>query len=735
MINIEDNQIVTYGNNRSVTVYRDFSSANTYYIVPEPVIPLDDDGLPEFALVRYTDGADVAGTCSFQTELQVSADALAAVKAKLGGGITISQFDWQSVSVTFSFSTATSAGLALSATPSMYGANRASFVVHLPDAATYAAFENAFSPDGSAAGTFVLEYDVTALTRLPPAVVTVEFNSQTAYDYQKTISVSKNTWGHVTSRTIAIREHLQQSKAGKVTVTPGGSPLDAATSKRLQAWGNATLESDLEQAAAAADRMMDGNTADTFDMSAVASFRDVYEEGQVVPWYITPRAPIPAFSREVWPKVSSSVSTRNLKAAFTVQDLTRNAVASVELVVTYPLGGAEPAANNTCTFTPNSPSSWIFSAPGRSKAGVFDGTYSYHYVVNYADGSAPFRSAEIQANQSEVHITANDLNILLLEFRTDNVPFKSEGATGDALVDYVLVDLFFINQTSGQPIQFQQARLDAAKPNHLFKSPTHEPFANPCSYRLTYVLDGARQVVIDWQRTSLAAPASPTRSRAPVLILDSPFQSKTVSLFPLPPAGKQFAMVAISATYTDAINDLNEQHSWALTDFTSPPDGWHFLAPANKNVQVVSFQGSYVLDGVPNTVQAAKTSQAMFVLSPEMPLFSVEVDPSQVEWKNANYTQVVVTLYTKSDSGEKQGVMTLEPFHPENTLTQLYSYYFDASKSPECFYTAEYWVKDQPQAVLIGETQLSAQARLTLPGKPNVSQAKLARSVQPSTAL
>ncbi len=488
------------------------------------------------------------------------------------------------------------------------------------------AFVNAFGPSGSAAGIFMLEYNVTALTRLPPATVTVDFNSQTAYDYQRTTQVSRDTWGHVTSETVSIAEHLQQSKAGTVTVDPGGTPLSPDTQKLLVTWGNDTLQRDVEQAIAAATQMMDSNTAPTFSITAVSSFHNVFVQGQVVPWVITPRASIPAFSAADWEKVSSSVSIRPMKVAFTVQDLDRNGVASIELVVTYPVGASVPASNNTYQFTPASPSSWIFEAPGQSSGGVFDGAYTYHYVVHYSDGSAPFTSAEIKNDQSEVHITANDLNVLLLEFSADNVPFKATGATRSDLfvagalganlsVDYVLIDLFFVNQSTGQPIQLQQARLDATNKSHVFKSETHEPFGNPCSYRVTYVLTSAQNVVIDWQTTTLAAPAQTGTSTAPVLHLNSPFQGRTISLFPLAPAGQGKQMVAINATYTDSVNNVNEQNSWSITDFSKPPKIWSFLAPANKNVQVVSFDGTYVMAGVPYELQPTKTSQPMLVLN------------------------------------------------------------------------------------------------------------------------
>ncbi len=726
MINIEATRVIQYGSNQSATVYRDFTDANTYYIVPEPVIPRNDHGLPEFSLVSYTTGTEVTGTCSFQTELQVSDAALLAVRKELGSGITIGQFDWLSVKVIFHFATATQSALALIATPSMYGANRASFIIHLPDNATYKAFENAFGPDGSAAGAFMLEYDVTALTRLPPATVTVDFNSQTAYEYQRTVSVSRDTWGHVTSETVSITEHLQQSKAGTVTVDPGATQLDQATEKLLVQWGNDTLQNDVEQAVAAATQMMDSNSAPTFNMTAVSSFHNVFVKGQVVPWIIAPRASIPALSAADWKKVSSSVSVRPMTVAFTVQDLARNGVASIDLVVTYPVGSPTPAANNVYQFTPKSASSWIFKAPGQSRAGVFDGDYSYHYVVRYSDGSANFTSAEIDSDQSEIYMSANDLNVLWLNFTSENVPFKGTDATGPDLVDYLLIDLFFVNQTTGAPIQLQQAKLNAANKSHVFKSPTHEPFSNPCSYRLTYVLTSGAQVVINWQTTTLAAPVKKGggKAAAPVLAVNSPFQGKTISWWPLPPTGKTFQMASISATYTDSVNNLNEQHAWTITDFTKSPEIWYFLAPANKNVQIVNFEGTYILDNQPETLQSTKTSLNMLVISPDKPLFSVIVDPSQIEWTAGNFTEVVVTLYTKDskDSNDSlTNVTTLTSFHTANDLPQLYNYYLKSGETPVCYYKAEYWVENQVAPALIAETALTATSQLTLPGKPPAS--------------
>jgi len=717
MINIENTQVITYGSNQKVTVYRDFSDANLWYIVPEPVIPLNDAGLPEFSLVQYNgDKGQVSGTCSFQTELAESPDALEAVKNKLGSGMKIGQFDWQSVKVVFTFATADMANMQLIATPSMYGANRASFIIHLPDQATVNDFINAFGPSGSAAGTFMLEYDVTALTRLPPATVTVNFNSNTAYQYEKQVHVTKNCWGNVTSRSVTVQEHLSQSEAGKITVDPGAKPLDAATHQRLEAWGNATLEADVNQSVDQAMKIIGSNNSDSFSMSSVASFNNVYVEGQVVPWIITPRAPIPAFAAAHWKQVYSTVPNQNLAVAFTVQNLAKNGVESIDLVVTYSTQKTE----NSYEFTPEKPGTWIFKAPGSVAGGKYDPGYSYQYTVHYKAGGDPYKSPVLVNTDTDVYINANDLNVLQVTFDAANISFAGDTGgiqvTAQNQVDYVLVDFYFVNEADGDLVQDQQAKLDKTTRSHTFLSRTKLPFKNDFQYKLTYVLTNHQQVVIDWQRDNVAAVAR-RKAVAPVLTLNSPFVSRTVMVCPIdPPWGVAYDMIQLMATYSDEVNNLNEQNVWSVQKGKFP-EPWNFLAPANENGQIIGFQGEYIIGGSQHVIQAAKTPMPFINVSTTQETFSVEIDPSQVEWTNGPITQVVVNIYTKTKEKAQTNIGMVPAFTPKNTRSILYDFQFDTGTTPTYYYSAEYWIKDQPKPDRIGETKVEGQGILTLPGK------------------
>lgn len=718
MINIQNSQVINFGDSQSVTVYRDYSDTNKCYIVPMPVIAKDPDGTPAFSLVEYDQGSSKAGTCSFQTELHVSDEALAAVKAALGDGITIGQFDWKSVKAKFHFATAESSGLMLIATPSMYGANRASFVVHLPDQNTVNDFKNAFGPDGSAGGTFMLEYDVTALTKLPPAVVTADFNAQTAFEYQRTVHVSRDTWGHVTSESVSISEHLQQSQAGTITVDPGGQELDAETKKRLLAWGNATLQADVEIAVRQAQQMMDPQGAPTFSMSSVASFHNVYVEGQVVDWIISPTAQIEAFGADVWGKLFSQVSNRNLQTSFTVHDLSSNGVESIEVAVNYPVGAATPPPGNTHRFTPSDAGSWLFKAPGSDHAGAFDGNFSYTYTVNYKDGSQPFVSDAITSADSNIYLTANDLNILQVNFDASNVPFA--GGTGNAkhVVEHVLVEMFFVNENNGLSLGVQQVQLDAKTLSHRFQSMTHRPFNNPFQYRLTFALAEGMTWVVDWQQATNAGPVSDgMAAKVPTVNIASPFQEKLISLFLYTGKDQKFDMVSVNAQYNDAVNNLHEQHDWSLQSDPMTPENWLFAAPNNVNGQIVSYSGMYMLDGQPAQLQPANIGTTMILLRPGYSTFGVMVDPSEIDWKAGQYDQVVVQLYVKDDKGVRSDLSQFPAFHKDNLTSQLYNFTHADGTNPVYYYTVKYYVTGQPEPEVIVETKVEGDSQLVIPAR------------------
>ncbi len=701
MINVEHSQIITYGHDQKATVYQDFADTNKYYIVPTPVIPLNDQGVPEFSLVRYQSNKEVRGVCAFQVELSVSSEALTAVKQHLGS-VTIGQLDWQSAKAWFIFS-AGGATLNKVVEPSMYGSNRAGFVIQLPNEVAVNAFINAFGPSGSAGGTFSLQYDVTTLTRLPPVKVMVEFDSNIAYHYEKTVHESENIWGNVTSRSVTIRQCLTESQAGKVTIDPGGKPLTPALRQRMLTWANQTLEADVDQAVGSAIKIIGEKNSDDFSMSQVASFKNFYEVGQVVPWYITPEAAIPSFDASIWSKIFSKVSDQNLRVSFTITNLVSNAVASVELTVTYP---TKPTGN-TNTFKPSTPGNWLFQAPGHILAdGSYDGRYSYQYTVNYSGGSQPYKSPPISSLATEIQINANDLAILDVTFHAGNVAFAgSSGNSGSGSgneVQSVLVDFYFLNQASGV-VKNQQFTLDRSTTSYMVCSKMKLPFTNPYSYKLTYVLTDRQNLVIDWQQSNSNSQT-----------ITTPFQTVTVTPFFLAPADKEFDLVELQVTYSDKVNKIDEQHSWAVPGGVIPKP-WSFQAPRNQNGQQIQFSGMFIIGGAQSPIPEAITSMPFINISTTQAWHSVEVFPSQIEWTSKKISEVVVNLYTLTGINNKTNIRSFS-FNSKGPGKQLWGFLYDSQQTPVYYYDLHYWYTGEAEPGKITQTEVQGSGILVIPG-------------------
>jgi hypothetical protein len=672
MIDITKSEVITYGNNEKITIYQDHDDANTWYLTPTPVIPIEN-GVPQFSLVQYDTNQGKAGTCSFETELQVPPAALAAVQ-KAKPGFTQGQFDWQAggqVWFTFMLQDKT---LELGAQPSSYGGNRASFIVQLPNADAVNDFINAFGPGGSAGGTFKIEYVVTALTKLPPASVTVTFNSNIAYTYSKTVKVDKNVWGHVTSRRVTINQYLNESQAGTVAIDDGGQPLSPDMKQKLTAWGNQTLADDVNQAVDQAINIIGEENADNFSLNMVASFKNVYSEEQVVPWYITPMATLPSFSQDQWDKLYSTVENQTLDVGFTVLNLLANGVEQVELTVTYPTR----TTGNSHVFTSKTSGVWRFKADGSIVNGKYDPSYSYQYKVTYKDHSiTPYTSPEIETSDTQVVLDTGDLSVLHVSFTAQNV--FSSSSTADNKVESLNVSFNFVNQNGGA-VHNQQFTLDSKTPSHTVKSFTKLPALNDYQYKLVYVLSGGQEATIDYQSDS-----------SPSVMIDSPFQPVVVTPFVLV---SDYQMIELMATYSDTVNDINEQKTWAIQP-NKAGEQWTFLAPRNTIKQQIQYSGE-IIDTKGNQITIPQTqTEMMFInVSETQQSFGVQVDPSQIQFDTNSITQVVLTLFTWTAQKTRTNITDPAFTFLKGAPGRLYSFHYNTGETPTYFWTADYWYKD-----------------------------------------
>jgi hypothetical protein len=634
MINIQNTKTFRYDQDRStVTVYGDFDDPNKWYI--EPAISfarqmVDGVSLPSFSLTEYNTNEGIQGTCNFTTELTVSPEALQAVYDNLGHGITIGQFDWVNAQAFFMFQVG-GEEYTINAVPSRYASNRAAFVLHLPNQEWVNTFKTAFGPGQGSVSPFRAQYDVLALSKLPAVDVTVKYNSQIAFDYEKTVNVNKNVWGKETSRRETIKEQLKNSDAGDTIVNwnvPNPSP---ELQQRVLDWAWVTLEGLVQRAVDDAVRFVGEKNADKINMSATSSFERRYSENQVIEWSVIPFVQLPAFSQEEWSRLYSKAENRNLAVAFTVRDsLKNNDIQYVEVTVRYPT----KLTGNTFVFDQNGPTTWNFEADGTNP---FNPVYEYKYKVQFAEPGNSYESPWVSSADTTVVLPLTALGIQKAVFIGSNINFDD--------VDFVLID-FFYNLPNGVNKHEQRKMVDNVTPIEI-ASRSFLPSTNEYTYQLTYVMKDKRVVQVASRRVF------PPQNSDLVTIF-SPFQETMFSIGVINPSGAStlpsIRRVQVTGRYDDPQNSNTQSHQWSFTVPTGQEytegEPWTIDVIDNPAGAFIEYSGSLILsNGRIRQLSKVRNQWGFINLSYLETPFTVEVDPFQVDWAGG-VTMVQVDLFT-----------------------------------------------------------------------------------------
>jgi hypothetical protein len=731
MINIQNTKTIFYDQDKSqVTVYGDFDDPGKWYIVPAVQFArAAGTELPEFSLLEFDTNAGVQGLCSFTTELVVTPEAVQAVRNALGQGITIAQFDWVSAQAFFNFQIA-GEDQTINAVPSRYANNRAAFVITLPDQTWVNTFKAAFGPGQGSLSPFRVDYSVMALSKLPAVTVKVTYDSQIAFDYEKTVKVDRNVWGKETSRRSTIKEQLKQSDAGDTDVNWNVSKPSPEMQQRVLDWAWVTLEGLVEKAVDDAIRFVGEKNADQIQMSATQSFERTYSENQVIEWSILPFAQMPSFDAAQWSQVYKKGDNRSLAVSFTIRDsLAAAKIKSVQVNVKYPT----KTTGNSFLFTPTTPTSWTFTADGTAP---FTAAYEYQYIVTYEEPGKTYTSPWIPSSDTMVVLPLTALGTQTAVFIGSNIPFD--------VVDYVLIDFFF-NLPSGDNKHEQRKLVDNVTPLPI-PSRTYLPSTNEYTYQLTYVMkDGKGVFLVGPQK--LFPPQN-----SDLVTIFSPFQKTRFTLGVVnPPAAlavPRIQYVSLTAQYKDPQNNNFQENLW---DFEVPADKtylqgqpWQINIVQNPGA-AIEYNGVLLMsDGDQRPINQIRTSNyAMNFSYKDMP-FTAAFDPFQIDW--AKVIKVQVDLFTLKDNPssladilaavpERTNIQSLQFMKPEKGAAPslYYTFLYPSAGSPVYYYQATYYHATGPDTY-VKETQSQGQT-IVLPKDPTATQKAILRVEHPPAAL
>jgi len=482
----------------------DTGDGTIFYVTPQPAWATRD-GLPEIQLVEYetSDELNGSGYCTLSVELAVSDAALEAIRGDIQQrfGVESPRF------LTLPFQTGTVVSLTypdgeggttgVQADGTDFGGNAAIFQLPL-GADQMKTIRSTLAGLGS--GPFEVEYSIVVPGQVPAVTMELSFDSQTAFEYE--VAAQEHThWASSSTYTYDVTELLSQSNAARVEVTRTDPRLSDDAVARLTDLGQAMIASLVSQQVQRAVQLQhDAGGSQPFSISQVASFRESYQESEVILWRLQPQAILPSFGdlgltpgqigalqptvdkRQFVTQVTPQCRFASSADATPHDDIEPDGgssflsgvrtLSSLDVTIFYPTLRA--AEDRTHTFTDNTPVTWQGDWDGAA-----GGTYTLGYVANYADGTRVSGKVE-SLDDAAYTLGLADIGTLNVTFDASRFFTSSAGP----LVEEVTVDLVF--NLPQEPPFLESATLVAGSAQHTFSSVFAGPLEAGYFYTVTY---------------------------------------------------------------------------------------------------------------------------------------------------------------------------------------------------------------------------------------------------------
>ncbi len=681
MLDITRKATYTDGDGTGWDYYGDDDDPSTFYVLARPQF-VAAGGQPSIQVTEYTsDGPDDgSGFVRLDVELGVPSEVSDAIEAAIPGAfpgakapLVLTTPDYQAGGSAYLTLGSATAATTYRAPASSFGSDVATFEMSLT-ATQLQTLVGALSTRG---GALPVTYQVTVPARLPAVTATLSFDSSLAYAYQVT-QPSYDSWGEETSPG-SVKQVLEDSDSSKVTITWGTADPVADLRQAVADWANDTL-ADLVTAEVAKVLAVQGHQGNrSFKISEVSSFTTAYAEDMVVDWILAPTATLPSLAsmgldvadftstvdeRLQQMTVSALVpfGTEALAAGSESGSGAVPAVSQLAVTVAYP-GLDESEA----TFVFTDAASHTFAAPYSESAGP---AWSLDYRVTFADPTI----AAVEA--SVASMTTGAYAIDLPEIGHLRVAFDAQQAfaTETTKPTSIEVTLTMGPDEQGEVTREVASVAAAADPQvaHVrIQRPV--PLESTYAYQVTYLYEGGvtytAPVVADQSGPRQVIPAAAATATTNVIVYvpapqvadDAVFEADVRVWYDAPGTG--------GAGSIPGVGSLPTRQSPATFTVTPNPDATgnlfgraSFVGVAGESVPLAYAATIDTAQGqvaIPDSVVESDLPSIM--VTPAQRYFTIEVDPSAIDWATSAYDAVEVLVDAAVAQGTAPSPPTDEP--------------------------------------------------------------------------
>jgi hypothetical protein len=657
----------TYQDNTGFTwvYYGDTDQKNVFYIVPKPDFVYDNQNNPILKLVTVNSDdpkTKGSGFCHFEADLTIPANIKTAIIQDIpkrfsdaGTNILINAMDYDPGA----YALLTLDDKEFTAPASEFGANSASFTIDLT-ADMMKTMNGLLTTSG---GSLPIKYVMSVPASMPAVEATLSFNSAIAYNYQVT-HAQHHTWSKDTPR--SVQKILKSSNSSKVDIT---WKIENPPQQLVQAvadWANETLQALVTAEVNKALELTKKEDYDSFKISEVSSFSNVYSENQVISWFIYPQTSLPSL-KDMGKNIADFTSTvDNRQETITIyahlpfnkdsadnpnvpkEDMKPLLVEKVIVTVSYP-GLSQKDA--TFTFTENG--SHLFTAPYDAAHGdSFDVTYSA--TMKDSPGTITGKGENIQQGAYSLNLEA--VGILSVTFNARNAFLSGEGE--DNPLKEVDIHFQYANVTGlGTPVaQIAKIRKAMDPKRVTITSYTGYPINAPYNYTLSYVFDNGLRYTAQTQRNKNGfhqlIPKVNAVNETNLILAEQSTNPPVLDV-----AAKVWYDVDMKIPGVKNQPTKSSPATYKMTPKTG--DGWQyaqdkFLGFVSGNAPLV-YSASIDSLGGQVTIQSQKVANttSSIMITPTQRYFTVEIMMDAIDWSSVPYSTVEV-LITYTVDGEKQ---------------------------------------------------------------------------------
>ncbi|MBX9401655.1 hypothetical protein K4L06_10045 [Lysobacter sp. BMK333-48F3] len=640
-------------------VHGDDANDHTFYILPQgPTFARMSNGdlalrFVEYGQIREDGGKKFGGFIAFDTDLSIPADDKKKIvaelqkelaekyKGKTPPKVVIAPVLWTdgTVELLLTEGGALVEKIRGAGKPSLYGDNKASFMVELTELGT-AIFKETLST-GSASAVQVV-YKLNCYMRLPEMKAWGTWNASEFYRFAQEVTVKENCWGDD-----AYSEMVSSTRwKNDVTKThfdfvqaPNGTPeenakleadIRAAINKQLEAAVQRNLLKEIAEVDPNIKELQEGQDFEKIrravSKTQIANVRIEWSEAKAVIVNRIPQGMLPTITslkdgknkplkwENYYSKINLDEFLKTVRVNMRVNaDFANLPIHSVEVKINYPHGPNKKVQEFTFTSPDDVAKFEAFVHQGIRK-------FKYSYTVNYKGNAFKHQSPEIETDDTNLVINVDDLGLLTLDIGPGDIDFAQVPRT-QVTVRY---------KGGKQPVE-AKFNLTKDTPTFQLRKIIGVPRTQDIEYDLLYSLADGRQI-----RKSGA-------QQAKELYIDDPFTAqKTISFRAAGDLENEIASITVEGSYEDTANKYSQKTVITLSkDMTS--FDWAFPVVEETLGTVKYAVTTLYADGTSKEEPEQVATRSTVLVGKKLDALEVAVVPDLLNWDDLKMVSVALS--------------------------------------------------------------------------------------------